>query len=234
MTAPDALLRLQALANEDTARVLQRFFKTGPNGYGAGDVFLGIKVGPLRQLAREFQRLPLAETETLLQSDYHEARLLALLVLVRQFQRGDVVVRKTIYQLYLRRTAHVNNWDLVDTSAEHLVGGWLWERSRKPLVRLARSASLWKRRIAMVATYHFIKRGDHGDTLQIARLLLNDCEDLIHKAVGWMLREVGKRDQKVEEEFLAEHYRAMPRTMLRYAIERFPEPLRLKYLKGEV
>lgn len=233
-TAKDALAHLREIGSEEMARGAQRFFKTGPGEYGAGDVFLGIKVGPLRQAARTFQELSLAETDSLLQSVYHEARALALLVLIRQFNRGEEATRKTIHELYLQRTQYVNNWDLVDASAEHLVGAWLWERSRKPLYRLARSSSLWERRIAMVATYHFIKRGEYGETLKVAEMLLDDDQDLIHKAAGWMLREVGKRNLAVEEEFLAEHYQQMPRTMLRYAIERFPESKRQGYLKGEI
>jgi 3-methyladenine DNA glycosylase AlkD len=226
--------RLRQLGNEETARVLRGFFKTGPGQYGAGDVFLGIKVPPLRQLAREYRGLPLDEAEKLLRSPYHEARLLALLLLVGAFARGDGAAREQIYRLYLANTARVNNWDLVDASAEHIVGGHLAERDRGPLYQLAKSPGLWERRIAIVATFHFIRRGEFADTCKVAALLLSDREDLIHKAVGWMLREVGKRDLSAAEAFLAEHYGRMPRTMLRYAIERHPEPRRLQYLRGEV
>ena len=234
MTASEIEARLRQLGDEATARVLQGFFKTGPGEYGEGDLFLGIKVPPLRRLAREHQDLPLGETAALLGSAFHEARLLALLILVRAFARGGAAQRQAIYRLYLRSTARINNWDLVDSSAEHIVGGHLADRDRKPLYRLAGSASLWERRIAVLATFHFIRRGDFADTLKLAALLLGDGEDLIHKAVGWMLREVGKRDVAAEEAFLAEHCRRMPRTMLRYAVERFPEPRRRLYLKGEV
>lgn len=233
-TAAAVQRQLQELGDPVAAAVLQRFFKTGPGEYGAGDLFLGLKVPALRRLVREHAELSLPEITKLLRSKFHECRLLALLLLVCAFTRGDEPTRQTIYDLYLAHTAHINNWDLVDASAEHIVGGHLWERSRRPLYRLARSASLWERRIAILGTFHFIKRRDFADTLAIAALLRDDPEDLLHKAVGWMLREVGKRDQAAEEAFLAQHYLAMPRTMLRYAIERFPEPLRLQYLKGTV
>jgi 3-methyladenine DNA glycosylase AlkD len=232
--ATTALARLQALADEATSQGMRRFFKTGPGEYGAGDRFLGIKATPLRQLAREFQTLPLEEITQLLHSPLHEARSLALLILVRTFPRVQPEGKKAIYDLYLANTARVNNWDLVDLSAGPLVGGYLVDSKRGILDRLARSASLWERRIAIVATHHFIRRDDFADTFRIAALLLGDQEDLIHKAVGWMLREVGKRDQPAEEEFLREHYRNMPRTALRYAIERFSEEKRKKYLRGEV
>jgi 3-methyladenine DNA glycosylase AlkD len=195
---------------------------------------LGIKVPPLRLLAREHQGLPLGEVTDLLHSPFHEARMLALLILVRKFDRGDAAAREAIYRLYLANTARVNNWDLVDCSARPIVGAHLADRDRKPLYRLARSAVLWERRIAIVATYHFICQADFGDTLKIAALLLGDREDLIHKAVGWMLREVGKRDVAALEGFLAEHCPRMPRTMLRYAIERLPPARRRMYLKGQV
>jgi 3-methyladenine DNA glycosylase AlkD len=233
MTAREAEARLHALADEKVAVGMRRFFRTGPGQYGEGDRFLGVKVPPLRKLAREFGRLPLDEAEELLGSVFHEARLLALLILVRRFEKGDEPSRQAIYDLYLANTARVNNWDLVDASAPAIVGGFLAGRDRGPLVRLAGSASLWERRIAVVATQHFIRRDDFADTLRLAGLLLEDREDLIHKAVGWMLREVGKRDQAVLEGFLGEHCRWMPRTMLRYAIERLPETRRRQYLRGE-
>jgi 3-methyladenine DNA glycosylase AlkD len=231
VTAQEIEQRLRTLGNTQEAIFLQRFFKTGPGEYGEGDVFLGLRVPTLRKLAKEYRGLPVEEMQLLLHSPHHEARLLALLLLVQAFQREEGL-RQTIYELYLANTARVNNWDLVDSSAEHIVGGFLWERSRQPLRRLGRSASLWERRIAILSTFHFIRRNDFADTLRVAALLLGDPEDLIHKAVGWMLREVGKRDQPAEEAFLVEHRRQMPRTMLRYAIERFPEDRRRQYLKG--
>jgi 3-methyladenine DNA glycosylase AlkD len=234
MKAKDVEARLHVLADDKIADIMRGFFKTAKGEYGEGDQFLGIKVPTLRKLAREFQGVPLRESEKLLQSAIHEARLLALLLLVRAFEKGNEPSRKPIYDLYLANTAWVNNWDLVDASAPPIVGGFLAERDRKPLYALAVSATLWERRIAIVATQHFIRRSDFADTLRLSGLLLNDRHDLIHKAVGWMLREVGKRDESVLEGFLREHYRRMPRTMLRYAIERFAESRRQQYLKGEV
>ncbi len=234
MTADEILARLQALADETTATTARRFFKTGPGQYGEGDVFLGIKVPLLRKVAADCRGMPVAEAEKLLHSPLHECRMLALLVLVQAFARGDESVRQATYDLYLRNTARINNWDLVDCSAEHIVGGFLRERDTAPLYRLARSSSLWERRIAVLATFHFIRRDDFTSTFGVARLLLADKEDLIHKAVGWMLREVGKRDQPAEEAFLVDHYQTMPRTMLRYAIERFTLDRRRQYLQGEV
>jgi 3-methyladenine DNA glycosylase AlkD len=232
MQATDIETHLRQLGDETTAAVQRRFFKTGLGEYGEGDSFVGLKVPALRQLARQYQHLDLAEAEALLHSLLHEGRLLALLILVRAFQKGDNNCRKDIYELYLANIAQVNNWDLVDASAEHIVGGYLSSRGRRPLDRLARSAVVWERRIAVLATFHFIKRHDFVDLFRLAKALLADKHDLMHKAVGWMLREVGKRDQAAEESFLCLHYRRMPRTMLRYAIERFPEERRQQYLKG--
>jgi 3-methyladenine DNA glycosylase AlkD len=234
MTAEEAEDRLLELADDEIAEGMRRFFKTGPGQYGEGDCFLGIKAAPLRQLAREFRGLSLAEAGKLLDSASHEARMLALLLLVGAFEKGDETSRQAIYDLYLASTARVNNWDLVDASAPAIVGGFLVERDRSPVTRLAGSPSLWERRIAVVATLHFIRRSDFADTLRLAGVLLEDKEDLIHKATGWMLREVGKRDEAVLEGFLAEHCRLMPRTMLRYAIERFPAARQRQYLGGEV
>jgi 3-methyladenine DNA glycosylase AlkD len=178
--------------------------------------------------------LPLSEIEYLLHSAIHEERLLALVILVGQFEKGDDATRKPIYDLYLANTRHINNWDLVDLSAPQIVGGYLKTRSRKPLDRLAKSASLWERRIGIPATHWFIRHGDFADTIRIAEKLVGDKDDLIHKAVGWMLREVGKRDVTVLEEFLGKHCRVMPRTMLPYAIERFPEERRQKYMRNAI
>jgi 3-methyladenine DNA glycosylase AlkD len=221
------------MGDPDRARMSQRFFKTGPGEYGAGDVFVGLTVPQVRTIAKDGLALSLAEVVRLLRSPLHEARLLALFVLVRAYQRGDDVSRESIYTLYLKNTRHINNWDLVDCSAEHIVGAHLWTRDRSVLGALAASDLLWERRIAILATFHFIKRGAFAETLRIAERVLGDPEDLIHKAAGWMLREVGKRDLAAEEAFLKKHCRAMPRTMLRYAIEKFPEDLRQRYLRGE-
>jgi 3-methyladenine DNA glycosylase AlkD len=230
----EILGRLQSLGDPQRAKVLQRFFKTGPGEYGEGDVFLGIRVPEIRKLARQCQSLTLPETVSLLQSSIHEARLLALLILVRTYLKGDILQQQEIYDLYLQNTRFINNWDLVDVSAEHIVGRHLRHTGKVPLHTLAASDLVWERRIAVMATFHHIKQGDFSETLHLAGLLLHDTEDLIHKAVGWMLREIGKRDRATEEGFLRERYRAMPRTMLRYAIEKFPEDLRHRYLKNEV
>ena len=222
--------RLRELADPAHAVVLQRFFKTAPGEYGAGDRFLGVRVPALRKLVRDFKDLTLSDVDALLQSPWHEERARALLVLVHPSPRADAVRRESIYRLYLRRTTRINNWDLVDCSAEHIVGARLHDGNREALVRLARSQSVWERRIAIMSTFHYVKRGEFAETLRIAPLLLDDSHDLIHKAVGWMLREVGKRDRRAEEAFLRTHAAHMPRTMLRYAIERFPQGLRQRYL----
>ena len=218
------------LANPARAAVVSRFFKTAPGQYGAGDRFLGIAVPVLRKLAVKYQGVSLRVLTRLLNSDWHEERLLALLILVRQYGRADAAGREAIYRLYMSHTARINNWDLVDCSAEHIVGAHLRDGQRARLLHLALSKNLWERRIAMLATFHYVKRGEFGETLRIARILRDDPHDLIHKAVGWMLREVGKRRRDVEEGFLRQHATRMPRTMLRYAIERFPERLRQRYL----
>ncbi|MCI0486569.1 MAG: DNA alkylation repair protein [Blastocatellia bacterium] len=225
---------LKRLKSEERARALQRFFKTGPGQYGEGDRFLGIRVPDLRRLVGEFQSVTVAESLELLRSPLHEERLLALLVMVRLYAKGDRARKKEIFEAYLENTRFINNWDLVDASASQIVGDYLSDRSRKPLYALAGSSDLWERRISIIATFHFIRRGEFDDTLKVAEILLSDREDLIHKAVGWMLREVGKRNLAVEEDFLKRHYAAMPRTMLRYAIEKFPETRRQMYLKGNI
>ena len=225
---------LRELADEATAKTLQGFFKTGPGEYGEGDVFIGIKVPPLRKLAKACEDAPLRTLRVLLMSKIHEERTLALMILVRQFEHGSEELRERIYRFYLAQIRFINNWDLVDGSAPYIVGQFLWNRERKGLYVLARSTSLWEKRIAIVATSYFIRQNDFVDTLKISKILLADKHDLIHKAVGWMLRETGKRDAAVEESFLKTHYRKMPRTMLRYAIERFPESKRQEYLLGRV
>jgi 3-methyladenine DNA glycosylase AlkD len=222
--------RLAALGDARRAAVLQRFFKTGPGEYGEGDRFLGLTVPVLRRLAREYEPLPRRSVVALLRSPWHEARLLALFILVRQHARADIAGRAAIAALYLDHTARIDNWDLVDCSAEHIVGPHARAHDRRLLDRLARSPVVWERRIAVLATFGFIKRGDVRETLRIARLLLDDPHDLIHKAVGWMLREAGKRDPDAVRAFLDAHAAHMPRTMLRYAIERLPPRVRRRYL----
>jgi 3-methyladenine DNA glycosylase AlkD len=221
---------LYALADPTDAIHLQRFFKTAPGEYGAGDKFLGLRVPALRRLVRAYKELDDAHALEMLASFWHEERLLGLMLLVDGYGRGDSSRRDRIHRAYLERTRYINNWDLVDASAEHIVGRHLAPRKIELLERLARSDDIWERRIAIISTFSFIKQNEFGPTLKIARLLLHDRHDLIHKAVGWMLREVGKRDRKAEDAFLKKHYREMPRTMLRYAIERHPERVRQQYL----
>lgn len=225
---------LHALGEPEVARALGRFFKTGPGEYGEGDRFLGIRVPVLRRLARLYGALELPACRELLGSPFHEARLLALLILVRHYDRGDEAMREAVYRLYLDHLRCVNNWDLVDSSAEHIIGRHLRERDKTLLDDLARSSSIWDRRIAIMATFHYVKAGSFDETLRIGDLLLDDPHDLVQKAVGWMIREVGKRDRATAEAFLRPRYRRMPRTMLRYAIEKFPEGLRQQYLRGEI
>lgn len=226
---------LRSYADPEKARILQRFFKTGKGEYAEGDRFIGVVVPHIRKVANQFENLDLSKVLTLLSSNIHEERLLALLILVRRYHRGAAATQEPIVKAYLANLEYVNNWDLVDSSAQHILGAHLYDKNKKHraiLYRLASSARLWDRRVAMIATFHFIKHGDFTDTLDLASRLLKDPEDLMHKAVGWMLREVGKQDQRVLEDFLTIHAHQMPRTMLRYAIERFPERKRQFYLKG--
>ena len=225
---------LRSLGDPVHAEQAQRFFKTGKGEYAEGDVFLGIRVPVLRKQLKAHRLLPLESVCQLLLSRYHEVRLFALLLMVEAFKRGNQQERKNIYQAYLQHSASINNWDLVDSSAHHIVGAYLTDRDKRILHQLAQSPVLWERRIAMIACFHDIKRGEFTEALRIAGRLLGDEHDLMHKAVGWMLREIGKRDMAVERAFLDQHYSRMPRTMLRYAIEHFPESLRQRYLQGKV
>jgi 3-methyladenine DNA glycosylase AlkD len=234
LTARELQVRLRGLGNAERGKAAERFFKTAPGESGAGLRFLGLGAATLRATAKEYRTLPLPEIAALLQSEWHDERGVALLIMTLQFPRADAAARKQLFEFYLAHTAQVNSWALVDCSAPHIVGAHLLERSTRPLDKLAKSKSLWERRNAIVATQHFIRNGRFDATLRIARVLLNDREDLIHKAVGWMLREVGDRDPACEEGFLREHYRSMPRTMLRYAIEKFPEKKRKAYLAGTI
>jgi len=224
---------LNGAADPEQARSLRRFFKTGPGEYGEGDIFLGIRVPVLRTLVKKYRGvITLPDIKKLLASPCHEKRLFSLLLMIDTF-RAQQALRREIFGFYLANTRHINNWDLVDLSAPHIAGAFLQGKSRRPLYRLARSQNLWERRIAMVATLHYIRQGEADTALSIAGILLHDEHDLIHKAVGWMLREVGKRcGVEAEEAFLRRHCTAMPRTMLRYAIERFPEHRRRAFLSG--
>jgi len=234
MTVRNIRRKLQQLGSKDKAKVLQRFFKTGPGEYGEGDVFIGVRVPDLRKLAKEYQAITIKEVMQLLRSTIHEERFFALLILVSKYSKGNETVKKKIYELYLQNTQFINSWDLVDGSAQHIVGAFLMDKGKKPLYLLAKSKNLWERRIAILSTFHFIKHDNYAETLKISKILLSDEQDLIHKAVGWMLREIGKRHITTEEIFMKKYYKKMPRIMLRYAIEKFPEPKRQKYLKGKL
>ena len=217
-------------SNPEKAKTQQRYFKTEKGEYGEGDIFLGITVPDTRKIAQKYKNISLNEATEFLRSPFHEERLFALLVLIYLFESGNEQEKKGIYDFYLENTNYINNWDLVDLSVINIVGAYLFTRDRTPLYELAKSNNLWERRIAIIATLYFIRQNEFGDTINIAEILLVDREDLIHKAVGWMLREVGKRDLAREEEFLKRYYKEIPRTMLRYAIEKFPEEKRKSYL----
>lgn len=216
--------------SEKKAKILRSFFKTGPGEYAEGDLFLGVTVPVLRKLARQFKDIELKSAVGLLRSSIHEERLLALLILILKYRGSNEKDKEKIYRIYLENTKYINNWDLVDVTAKHIVGDYLRDKDKSTLYELARSPFLWNRRIAILSTFNFIEDHQFEETIKIAGLLLSDRHDLIHKAVGWMLREVGKRNMETEENFLKMHHKSMPRTMLRYAIERFPEPKRQKYL----
>ncbi|MGD2030624.1 MAG: DNA alkylation repair protein [Desulfobacterales bacterium] len=233
MAIKDIRKKLQQLGSEEKAKVLKRFFKTGPGEYAENDVFIGVRVPELRKLVKEYPNITIKEVIQFLRSLIHEERMFALLILVRKYSKGNETEKKRIYELYLKHTKFINNWDLVDGSAQYIVGAFLMNKSKKPLYRLAKSSSLWERRIAVLSTFYFIQHHHFSEALKISEILLTDEQDLIHKAVGWMLREIGKRDITAEETFLKKYYKNMPRTMLRYAIERFPESKREKYLRGE-
>ena len=222
---------LRLFQDPQKAKIYKRFFKTGPGQYGEGDSFLGLMVPDCHKVAQVYHDMLWAEVKALLSSIYHEERLIALLIMIRQFRRGDQKIKTRIYSHYLKSVRHVNNWDLIDLSAPYIVGHYLQDRSRQPLVQLAKSNNLWKKRIGISATFPYIKQREFALTFRIADILLQDEHDLIQKAVGWMLREIGKRDRAILKKFLKTRYRTMPRTMLRYAIERFPAPERRKYLK---
>lgn len=225
--------RLKELSNNDIAAHSQRFFKTGEGEYGEGDRFLGIRVPIIRKCVREYNDLSLDDTLILLKSPFHEARLFALLMMVKIYSSTqESSTKEMVYRNYLNHTKFINNWDLVDCSAGHIIGAYLYSKDRQPIYQLVNSGNLWERRIGVLATFYFIKRNNFSDTLKISKILLDDREDLIHKAVGWMLREIGKRNLETVTLFLAKYYRKMPRTMLRYAIEKFPEEERLAYLHG--
>ncbi len=220
--------------NEKHAKTMQWFFKTGKGEYGEGDKFVGIKVPVQRQIAKKFLDLENEDLKILLNSKIHEERLIALLILVDKYQKTNDKEKEKVYKFYLRNSKKINNWDLVDLSAPKIMGEHLLKNDKQILFKFARSKNLWERRIAIISTYTFIKNKQFKITFQISDILLNDDHDLIHKAVGWMLREVGKIDLELLEKFLKARYKKMPRTMLRYSIEKFPEKKRKKYLKGAI
>ena len=234
VTATEMRAALRDLADPKIASHSARFFKSGEGEYGEGDRFLGIRVPVIRKQVRRFRDAPERAVCAMLRSPIHEERLFAVLLLADQYRRGDESEKARIYDCYMANRTFVNNWDIVDSSAHLIVGPQLEHGDRSVLQELAASHNLWDRRIAMMATYHYIKRDDFADALLIARQLRDDEHDLIHKVVGWMLRETGNRDRDVEEAFLRKHYRKMPRTMLRYAIEKFPEARRKAYLNGTI
>lgn len=206
------------------------FFKTGPGQYGQGDIFLGIKVPVQRAVARRYENLSLADAQELLNNKIHEYRLIALMILLFQYKKADSAGKKKIVRFYLRNTKNINNWDLVDLSCHYILGDYLSDKPRGILYKLADSKNLWEKRISIISTFAFIKNKEFGDTLKICEILLNDQHDLIHKATGWMLREAGKREEAVLTRFLDKHYKTMPRTMLRYAIEKLNNKKRKFYL----
>jgi len=220
--------------NPTQALVLQRFFKTGKGEYGEGDIFYGIKVPEQRTIAKQFKDLTFDDLKELIKSKVHEERLIAAFILVDQYKRGDEKKKKIIFDFYLKNRKGINNWDLVDLSAPKIVGMHLLDKEKKLLYKFANSKDLWEKRISIISTQTFIREYFFEDTLNISKILLHDKHDLIHKAVGWMLREIGNRDLETEEEFLKKHYKTMPRTMLRYAIEKFPEQKRIAYLRGKI
>ncbi|MHA1745207.1 MAG: DNA alkylation repair protein [Promethearchaeota archaeon] len=226
---------LKQHVEEEKAKKYPQFFKAFPGGYGEGDKFLGIRVPHIRKIAKEYKNISFKELTLLISDDYHEVRILALYVLVIQFEKAkNELQRKDVAEFYIKHIKYVNNWDLVDTSAHKILGAYLEDKDKQILMEYATSGNLWLQRIAMIATFWYIRKETYGNALHIAEILVNHSHDLIHKAVGWMLREIGNRDRTTEEIFLKKHYSTMPRTMLRYAIEKFEEPLRQQYLKGTI
>lgn len=231
ITAETVENHLIELSNPEIAMKTQKFFKTGKGEYGEGDQFIGIRVPVIRKQLIKYKDISLHENEKLLKNTYHEVRMFALLMLVDKFSRGNEQEKFKIYQLYTSNLRYVNNWDLVDCSAHYIVGAFLADKDKQPLYDLAVSEVLWERRVSIISTFYLIKNNEFNETLKISRMLINDREDLIHKAVGWMLREIGNRSQETEEKFLKENAVNMPRTMLRYAIEKFPKEKRKFYLE---
>jgi 3-methyladenine DNA glycosylase AlkD len=234
MKAEDLKKELSFYTNFEKANLLQRFFKTGKGQYGEGDIFLGIIVPDTRKVAKKYTELSFLEIKKILYSKIHEERLCALLILVEKFNKSDKTEQRQVFDFYIKNVKQVNNWDLVDLSAPKIVGEYLLNKPKDILYRFAKSNNLWQKRIAIISTFTFIKNERYNDTFRIADILMKDKHDLIHKAVGWMLREVGKKNLRKEEGFLKKHYKSMSRTMLRYAIEKFSEEKRIKYLENKI
>lgn len=233
-TAKEIIKIITDASDPTQAKLLQRYFKTGPGQYGEGDIFVGIKVPALRALAKPYKDLDLNTVSELLTSEIHEVRMFALFVMIAKFRKSDEELQKQVFDVYTAHTDYINNWDLVDLSAGYIAGEYLRNRPKDILYDFARSDHLWKKRISIITTSAWIKTCDFTHTLAISGILLHDPHDLIQKAYGWMLREVGKKDMKTELDFLKIHYKTMPRTALRYAIEKFPEDLRQSFLKGKI
>ncbi len=227
---------LQEASSHEKVEIYQRFFKTGKGEYGAGDIFIGLTMPEQRRISGKYTDLSLPKVQELLNSKIHEHRMSGLIILVNKYKKANERERENIFGFYLKNTKRINNWDLVDVTCPNIVGDFLYNhaKDKKILYALAHSENLWEKRISIISTLYFIKYNDFEDALAISEILLNDKHDLIHKAVGWMLREVGKKDVETLKKFLKFHYKNMPRTALRYSIERFPEPERKSYLKGDI
>ena len=234
MNKAKVVAALKAEADPEKAAFYPSFFKTGKGEYGEGDRFIGVTVPKQRRIAKQFRELSRGEVKKLLYDRRHECRQTALLILVEQYERGDEQTRREIAEFYLENLDQVNNWDLVDCSAHKILGPHLQQGNRKLLDELVATEHLWRQRVAIIATLHFIKQEEFRDTKRIAKALLDHEHDLVHKAVGWMLREMGNRDRSELEKFLRPRYKKMPRTMLRYSIEKLPQTLRKKYLEGKI
>jgi len=227
---------LKKLSDPKRAKETQRYFKTGPGQYGEGDIFIGLTMGQQRQIAKKFHDFSIGNIQELLNSKEHEKRMIGLVIMVGRFSKADDKDRKFLFDLYLKNSKRINNWDLVDISSPHIVGRYLLNKrkERKILYKLAKSKNLWEKRISIISTAAFIRESQLDDTFKISKMLLSDTHDLMHKAVGWMLREAGKKDEKRLKAFLKKNYDSIPRTTLRYAIERFEEGERKKWLKKEI
>lgn len=237
MTILESLKKdLRKFERPEKAKILTRFFKTGKDEYAEGDKFLGLKTDETRSIAARYKDIGYKDIKILLASEIHEERMVAVMILVNRFKKGKLDIKKEVYEFFINNLSGINNWDLVDVSVPHIIGGYLFlsKKDRKILYDFAKSNNLWKKRIAIMSTFYFIREKDFTDAVKISEILLNDKHDLIHKAVGWMLREIGNRSLSIEEKFLKTHYKKMPRTMLRYAIEKFPEGTRKKYLESKI